>query len=167
MNREVPERRAEVGGGHTVAMMTKTTQLRRSEGPPAGCAGIAETAAGLPFGAIHSLPSGNRSRDRKDRLGTWPTVVADRNARYRLPGGEPCEGEPHARFWEGVQETNGRAWWRGSLPVGNNGELRARSFRPVRTAPAPYSTGQGLVWNRRDPSAHACVRQKTGRISRW
>ena len=57
---EVVERRAEVGGGHTVAMRVRTTQPRRSEGPPAGCAFGIGMAAGLPFGAIHPLPSGNR-----------------------------------------------------------------------------------------------------------
>ena len=58
---EVAERRAEVGGGHTVALMARTTQPHRSEGPPAGCAFGTGMAAGLPFGATHPLPSG-----------TWP-----------------------------------------------------------------------------------------------
>ena len=57
---EVAERRAEVGGGHTVVLMARTTQPRRSEGPPAGCAFGIGMAAGLPFGATHPLPLGNR-----------------------------------------------------------------------------------------------------------
>ena len=58
---EVVERRVEVGGGHPVALMTRTTQARRSDGPPARCALGTGMAAGLPLDAIHSLPSGNRS----------------------------------------------------------------------------------------------------------
>ncbi len=56
---EVAERRAEVGGGHTVAMRARTTQPRRSEGPPAGCAFGIGLTAGLPSGATHPLPLGN------------------------------------------------------------------------------------------------------------
>jgi hypothetical protein len=57
---EVVERRAEVGGGHTVALMARTTQPRRSEGPLAGCAFGIGMAAGLPFGATYPLPLGTR-----------------------------------------------------------------------------------------------------------
>ncbi len=65
---EVVERRAEVGGGHTVALMARTTQPRRSEGPPAGCAFGIGLAAGLPFGAIYPLPLGTRP-DRPQNAG--------------------------------------------------------------------------------------------------
>ncbi len=65
---EVVERRAEVGGGHTVALMVRTTQPRRSEGPPAGCAFGIGLAAGLPFGTTYPLPLGTRP-DRPQNAG--------------------------------------------------------------------------------------------------
>jgi len=48
--------------------------------------------------------------------------MATRNAAGRLPGGEPCEVAPHARFGKGEQETG-----------------------PIGTAPAPHFVSQHLA----------------------
>ena len=65
---EVAERRAEVGGGHAVVLMARTTQPRRSDGAPAVCGFGIGMAAGLFFGATCPLLLGNRP-DRPQSAG--------------------------------------------------------------------------------------------------
>ena len=110
--REVGERRAEVGGG-VVAVIGVDNTTRRSEGPPARCA---------------SNPVKAKAEEPMRALGPVVNVVAWRNAAGRRPGGKPCEGEPHARFGEGVLETTRR---------GHGGECRGwvGNRRPVRYSP--------------------------------
>ena len=66
---------------------------RRSEGPLARCA-ITQRPRPL-------------SRSLAGRWGRSPTPVAGRNAAGRLPGGEPCEGEPHARCARDMTSSSG------------------------------------------------------------
>ena len=89
--REVAERRAEVGGGHTVAMIGVDNKTRRSEGP-------------LARSATEQRPR-HLPRSLAGRLGQSPTPLARWNVAGRLPGGTPCEGEPHARCGRGSLET--------------------------------------------------------------
>ena len=103
---EVAERRAEVGGGHTVVLMARTTQPHRSEGPPAGCAFWIGIAAGFALRGHLPAPFGEPARSTAERWGQRPTPVARRNDAGRLPGGEPCAGKPHARFCRGQLETD-------------------------------------------------------------
>jgi hypothetical protein len=102
--REVAERRAEVGGGHTVAVKAWTTEPAGAKGLQPGVRPDGE-GCGCFREDQYSLPKGTRPMNRGRCLGRTSTRLAQRNARDRLPGGEPCEGEPHARFWEGVLET--------------------------------------------------------------
>ena len=66
-------------------------------------------------------------------LGPRVNALAKRNARGRLPGGTPGEGEPHAGCGEGVLETG-----------------------LVATAPAPYS-----IRNRSGVEEMACSEGRT------
>ena len=130
---EVAERRAEVGGGHTVAGNGVDNTTRRSEGPPARCAsltgngcGNARVATDPPTACDDDKPckgwpvtwwpavGSSRVVEAKyllGMLGSSVNVVARRNAGGRLPGGKPCEVAPHARFGEGVLETERRDPW--------------------------------------------------------
>jgi hypothetical protein len=104
---------------------------RRSEGPPAGCAPMKEKAAGVPERVSARSRKGTRPMNHGKRLGQTPTPLARRNAAGRLPGGAPCEGEPHARCGEGVQETDLDAMIAGDERRGGN----TRIVRPPSTAP--------------------------------
>jgi hypothetical protein len=73
-------------------------------------------------------------------LGRQLTRVATRNAAVRLPGGEPCEGEPQARFWEGVLETEPGVHGDGLSPCSGNLRTRRPGLPTLDTAPAPHST---------------------------
>jgi hypothetical protein len=88
--REVVERRAEVGGGHSGSDDRRDNRTRRSEGP------LARWRRQRPRRMSRSLAC---------RWGRPPTPVAGRNATGRLPGGEPCNGERYARFGRGELET--------------------------------------------------------------
>ncbi len=92
---EVGESGAGVGGGHSSEEGVDRI-TRRSEGP------LAERAAqrggsGIAGGYSPAEPCLGGTA----ALGARPTPVAGRNATRRLLGGEPCAGEPHARFCEG------------------------------------------------------------------
>ncbi len=96
---EVGESGAGVGGGHS-SDEGVDNRTRRSEGPLAECA-AQRRGSGI---AARLFTRGTTSR----RDGCWdagPTPVAGRNVARRLLGGEPCAGEPHARFREGRLET--------------------------------------------------------------
>ena len=83
-------------------MMTSgTTEPAPSEGPLAGCAPSPVTTVGLPVGLSTHPPLAVPSMNWERRVGHPPTPLAGRNAADRLPGGEPCAGEPHARFGKG------------------------------------------------------------------
>jgi len=59
--------------------------------------------------------------------------VAPRNADDRLPGGEPCAGEPHARFGKGgLGRSDARARWN-THPEGNRREPALDDGRRERT----------------------------------
>ena len=141
---EVVERRAEVGGGHTVVLMVRTTQPHRSEGPPAGCAFGTGMAAGFALRGHFPAPFGGPARSTAERLGQRPTPVARRNGAGRLLGGEPCAGEPHARFWRGLLET-GSCLCVGTAPAAYLTELqrgsRAAHVTAKATSDRPGSRG--------------------------
>src|SRR5215210_7193999 len=89
---ETGESGAGVGGGHSSGDGADN-RTARSEGPPAECA-AQRRGSGI---AERLLTRINMPR-RDGGLGTEPTLVARWNAWCRLLGGEPCAGEPHARF---------------------------------------------------------------------
>jgi hypothetical protein len=101
-NGEDVERKSE----EVVLAMTGADNItRRSEGPLARCAkrtgsdrGIAVRLDTHPLNAARSM-NGTRG------LGCSPTPLAGPNARSRLPGGKPDEGELHVRFGKGGPET--------------------------------------------------------------
>lgn len=107
--REVVERRAEVGGGHSGSDDRRDNRTRRSEGP------LARWRRQRPRRMSRSLAC---------RLGRPPTSVAGRNATGRLPGGEPCNGERYARFGRGELETEVGHGHRRWAPAGNRGTER-------------------------------------------
>jgi len=82
-------------------MTSGTTEPAPSEGPLAGCAPSPVTTVGLPVGLSTHPPLAVPSMNWERRVGHPPTPLAGRNAADRLPGGEPCAGEPHARFGKG------------------------------------------------------------------
>ena len=90
-----------------------------------------EKAAGVPERVSARSRKGTRPMNHGKRLGRTPTPLARRNAAGRLPGGAPCEGEPHARCGEGVQETDLDAMIAGDERRGGN----TRIVRPPSTAP--------------------------------
>ena len=75
-----------------VAMIGVDNITRRSEGPLARC-------------AFRQRPRPLCGRGASQDAGAGRQRCGERNAAGRLPGGEPCEGEPHARFGKGVLET--------------------------------------------------------------
>jgi hypothetical protein len=80
-------------------------------------------------------------------LGPDANALAERNADGRLPGGEPCEGEPHARFWEGVLETAPDVHGDGLSPcVGNPQDHGGRAYRlrkPRQRPTPPFKVWSG------------------------
>jgi hypothetical protein len=75
-----------------VAMIGVDNITRRSEGPLARC-------------AFRQRPRPLCGRGASQDAGAGRQRCGKRNAAGRLPGGEPCDGEPHARFGKGVLET--------------------------------------------------------------
>ena len=75
-----------------VAMIGVDNITRRSEGPLARC-------------AIKQRPRSDNGRGASQIAGAGRQRRGERNVAGRLPGGEPCEGKPHARFGKGVLET--------------------------------------------------------------
>ena len=61
---------------------------------------------GLALRGHVPAPLGEPARSTAERLGQRPTPVERRNEANRLPGGEPCAGESHARFCRGQLETD-------------------------------------------------------------
>src|SRR6266545_4782949 len=131
---EVGESGAGVGGGHS-SDEGVDNRTRRSEGPLAECA-AQRRGSGI---AARLFTRGTTSR----RDGCWdagPTPVAGRNVARRLLGGEPCAGEPHARFREGRLETEP------PRPPRQSPTLQgARNRTPARLAPISYGDGQPLA----------------------
>lgn len=110
LNCEVAERRAEVGAGHS-SDERRNNRTRRSEGPVAGCATRPEGLRAC-CDAIYPSTAGGQAHAGTMSLGAFANALALRNARVRLPGGEPDEGELHVRFGEGLQETSRRKGFR-------------------------------------------------------
>ena len=75
-----------------VAVIGVDNITRRSEGPLARC-------------AITQRPRPLCGRGASQIAGAGCQRCGERNVAGRLPGGEPCEGEPHARFGKGREET--------------------------------------------------------------
>ena len=174
---EVVERRAEVGGGHMVVVMVRTTQPHRSEGPPAGCAFGIGLAAGLPFGATHPLPSG----DRPDRpRNAWASVQrrwhggmvlvdcsgASRVRENRMHGsGGGCWRRTHAYAWAPRQRPTSQMYNGGAEPL-----ISRRRPRPAGPVPGVTSAGSlrgmgsgtrsRLVPGQERPVCAAVVRQR-------
>lgn len=109
-DREVAERRAEVGAGHS-SDERRNNRTRRSEGPVAGCATRPEGLRACCY-AIHPSTAGGQVHAGTMSLGAFANALALRNASVRLPGGKPDEGELHVRFGEGLQETSRRKGFR-------------------------------------------------------
>jgi hypothetical protein len=80
-----------------------------------------------------------RPMPQRGRLDHRPTRVAPRNARNRLPGGAPDEGEPHVRCGKGALETerrsrrpamatgDARPWETAGMSAGPTAEWRHRA----------------------------------------
>lgn len=105
---EVAERRSEAEEGRRGALMARTTQPSRSEGPPTGCASGRGRAAAVHFGAVRRLPW-PRPTSTAERGGQHPTPAKRRNDAGRLFGPGPGLGTPHARF-------SGTGSWRRIMP---------------------------------------------------
>ena len=92
--------RAEVGGGRSSD--DDRDNITRSERRASSqvCEATSDDR-GIAVGLSTHPPLAVPSRDCERRLGHPPTPLAGRNAADRLPGGEPCAGEPHARFGKG------------------------------------------------------------------
>ena len=71
-----------------VAVIGVDNITRRSEGPLARC-------------AIRQRPRPDNGRGASQIAGAGRQRCGERNVSGRLPGGEPCEGELHARFGKG------------------------------------------------------------------
>ena len=87
-NREVVERRAEVGGGHSSddGRDNITRPERRTSSQVCG----------------HATAKATSAEEPRRSLGPAANTLAAWNVAGRLPGGEPCKGEPYARFGKGA-----------------------------------------------------------------
>jgi len=92
-NGEAVERKSEEA---VLAMNGVDNITRRSEGPLSRCARDPENDVGLPDRLDTHPRIAERSMTWGASSGRAPTPVARRNARGRLPGGKPDEGEPRA-----------------------------------------------------------------------
>ncbi len=136
---EVGERRAEVGGGHKVAMTARTTEPARAKGLQPG---VHPSGDGCGLASRGHLPAPERDQAQGPprMLGSVANAVAGRNAAGRLPGGEPCDREGHARFWEGVLETESVVYGDGLSPCVGNPRSRQPGLktRGPRQRPTPH-----------------------------
>jgi hypothetical protein len=107
-----------------------------------------------------------RTTSRRD--GCWdarPTLMAGRNAARRLLGGEPCAGEPHARFGEGGLETEPPVVTiTATAPALYSTARRRRSFSAAWTSPKqPESSNKwDPVSPVQAPLVRGCGREQHG-----
>ncbi len=111
-------------------MKAWTAQPARAKGLQPGARRRGE-GCGIAHWATNPLPRGNQAEEPSPTRGPVANAMAARNAAGRLPGGEPCEGEPHARFWKGVLETE-RGPWRRIEPL---------CGKPQESAAGPTDSG--------------------------
>jgi hypothetical protein len=106
--REVVACRAEVGGGRSSADGGDNTTLSERRASSRVCAERCTGPRGLPVRLVTPPITSSWwlwSSWPQWCLGRASTLVAERNALGRLPGGKPDEGELHVRFGEGALET--------------------------------------------------------------
>ncbi len=152
---EAAERRAKVGRGHirSVDGEDSTTSPERRASSRARVS--SSDGRGIALWAMYPLLSGIKANGLRERWGQRPTPVAERNAADRRSGGEPCEGEPHARFWKRAQETDKPSPWSWDVRTGAetrgicardlpNGEHRACALLHFGRAGAT-DTGAGML----------------------
>src|SRR2546428_583946 len=115
-----------------------------------------------PWGLAVAEPEGVSADSRTGPRTGWNSGASSAGARGG-PGGEPCKGEPYARFGGGSLET-GRRRDHGPISVGTGPKGRKQSSRmqvlpsrPSSTAPAAYPTrmsvGQAASSDMRNSSA--------------